>query len=667
MRMRKKIKSTILSIMLIIAMMAPTLVVEASTVSPPGKNGIQIIWSRSEDATTQTFTVKNNSGEAVECDFSDEEGMYQKVPVEAGGSKILSMAFDVYNYGYVEVYSTESGELLHSMTTPSTHEIYVDYVDEDGNLLKIANQKEDGLVYNSVYEGFTFNFTVPIDTFVDTDGTVFKLATNQDKVIPIYYGQQVYEVNFELYKYPDEWANVSLVNESNVDLKYGNWVTSKKIEDGGSQTWNVPKTLDFNDGRVYKLDESQFDELQQYKNITVVAGDNDYAVTINYYTGDSSAPLYDLDIYYDLDVTQVKGDYSVTIDYVDEDGKLISRQFENSNTEQTELQDFNLYTYVKRITNSGDNQVVTYYTPEKTKIEGHDPQSITQYYQIKCTKFDEQKSHDWQVIAVDMNGNTLKKYDAQTIQPDGEAYHTVERSIMKDGKEFIVDGNVPDELRGVYNQDRVTKIKYREVGVDFEKEYDVKVQFMNVTDWNLLDIEKTVQAKYEDGGVQIQTLSTMVVDNKEYVRLNGQEDVIDHQWDSNQRVHTIYYRDINDDTNADTYVTREEHYDVVIDEDGTETLVETPSTILVNDETGQEIMLDEQGVPLAENIGDKNVPKSKASSKEDDDKETVASAQPNWPVMISLAALALALIIGAAFFVAKKKKKVNDVEENDQN
>ena len=76
----------------------------------------------------------------------------------------------------------------------------------------------------------------------------------------------------------------------------------------------------------------------------------------------------------------------------------------------------------------------------------------------------------------------------------------------------------------------------------------------------------------EAGSAQVASPQNYEANGKQYVRLSGQSDVVNHDFYSAQRTYTIYYRDVNDEQNVDTVVTQE---DVVTSEnlvdDGTQT------------------------------------------------------------------------------------------------
>ena len=146
---------------------------------------------------------------------------------------------------------------------------------------------------------------------------------------------------------------------------------------------------------------------------------------------------------------------------------------------------------------------------------------------------------------------------------DATATYAVPQSFEADGVKYVPVNGTPSEYTFTYGADdeRVVNVYYVPEGYTPEESYDITIQYVNIADRKVItSTTQTIEpptAADRLGDVSIETPATFVGDDgNTYVRLDGQEAPIQHGYYTSYRTYTVYYRDINDNLNAGTVITR---------------------------------------------------------------------------------------------------------------
>ena len=86
--------------------------------------------------------------------------------------------------------------------------------------------------------------------------------------------------------------------------------------------------------------------------------------------------------------------------------------------------------------------------------------------------------------------------------------------------------------------------------------YDVTVQYVNLANNEVITTKTYTSSPDQTKDLEIATDATISVNGTDYVRLDGQDAPIYHNYYSNYRTYTVYYRDVNDDLTANVVITR---------------------------------------------------------------------------------------------------------------
>ena len=86
--------------------------------------------------------------------------------------------------------------------------------------------------------------------------------------------------------------------------------------------------------------------------------------------------------------------------------------------------------------------------------------------------------------------------------------------------------------------------------------YDVTVQYVNLANNEVITTKSYTSSPDQTSDLEIATDATISVGGTDYVRLDGQDAPIYHNYYSNYRTYTVYYRDVNDDLTANVVITR---------------------------------------------------------------------------------------------------------------
>lgn len=206
--------------------------------------------------------------------------------------------------------------------------------------------------------------------------------------------------------------------------------------------------------------------------------------------------------------------------------------------------------------------------------------------------------------------------------------------------------------------------------------YDITVQYLNIADGQVLKTQTiTIDPEMTDY-VEILGEERFTLDGNEYVRLNGQETAIRHAYFTPTRTYTIYYRDVNDELNANVTVQRVQIIDTerVVTVPGTTVITAAPATTVVDEEGGAPTTTVDLGVGAGDGtavIGDEATPLATMEGQttgderviEDNENPLTAGAEPgselgiNAIAGIALSAAALAALGAALFLWLRWRKK----------
>ena len=203
--------------------------------------------------------------------------------------------------------------------------------------------------------------------------------------------------------------------------------------------------------------------------------------------------------------------------------------------------------------------------------------------------------------------------------------------------------------------------------------YDIQVRYQNVADGSILRTQTySVNAEMTDF-LTVVGDERFSEDGEEYVRLPGQETGIRHAFFSPTRVYTIYYRNVNDQLNANTVIRRTQIIDspraaVAGTVGGGVTAAPVaaaapatgaaaaPADAGVAPGDGA-VVLNDDGNPLANPEG-----LSTAEERIADDENPLASGAVNMPLVGGIAAVAGLAAILLLFALWRKKKAASDSE-----
>lgn len=153
------------------------------------------------------------------------------------------------------------------------------------------------------------------------------------------------------------------------------------------------------------------------------------------------------------------------------------------------------------------------------------------------------------------------KFDLAKYVKDN--FDSDDMSITIDGVKYVPVNGTESSYAIEFGSgaDRDINIYYVPEGYTPEESYDITIQYVNIADRKVItSTTQTIEpptAADRLGDVSIETPATFVGDDgNTYVRLDGQEAPIQHGYYTSYRTYTVYYRDINDNLNAGTVITR---------------------------------------------------------------------------------------------------------------
>lgn len=627
------------------------------------------ISAKAADEFSMYIDVKNKMHVAVLENNSTLELMFE-VDEDSTGAKIVEKT----EVGPNETVSKEFG-----ITIEGTMRAYW-WNDTRGEWVFLDSEKIEGQHYYSVdyyYNGeviatagagmvkFGSSATVPLDSeFATDDGKEWQLVDKTQPVMVVPYGTEQAIVEVEPYEDEPEEYGVYFIDRNNNTIKSVMDESKDKIpfdKGNGYVEVEIPESFTTDDGKEYVL---------------VDEGIKPGKLKINYY---DEVKFYD--IAYDLVEQEEKGPYKVDVilKSADADGNpliQIGYNFFNTDTEATDDVEF-IPDKEVRVRNLAEGTTTVYELIGPDKIT-HNPDSDLRSYEILYKEVNKLEAYDWIIQLKDTSGNIIKVVREPIAIGETKPYEA-EMTFDDHGKSYILDEKAPKLYSHTHGDDQVTDIYYHEADVDYPSSYDIQVQYMNITDNEILKEAEPITVLASEGGVDIVSPENYEADGREFVRLNGQKDIRRHNYYSKQRTFTIYYRDVNDVHNANAVVTIEDPLldpVVIQDPDTVDTEVDTVvaggdtgadvtapavdegasgvNTLITNEDTGETVVFNDEAVPQADSVGesvtntDDQVPKAKAQ---------VASVTSSLPFIIGVSAAGLAILLLILLFFYKRKKE----------
>ena len=534
-----------------------------------------IVGIVAETSGIQQFRLTSDNLDDLYFEF--KVGSEVRNPDYAFEGNILTVKDGTTNYT-VNVYSELSGRYLTFSTSRLEHN-YAVYYNYGGTEVLV-----DSGTVRKASGGITH--TAPLQT--EYQGTLYEFSgTERERSRVISYGTDEYVFNYNVYDPEPRMATVTLVDEKG----------------------NVLKTYTESVG-LHDEVEFQLDEKLEINNRSYTKVDPRNKIIVNF-----TSPIVEYTVVYRADDEVNTDPYSVRIQYVDSNtGSVLGEDFLTVTADDIST-DATLQFAVPAELQITDNGAVSYYRladGEETVIDHAASDYQTSIYQVSYTLIDEETAYTWSIRLIDTaTGNILQTID-QTVEPGTSVTFEPETQITVDDVDYVLDPGMSNRYEHAYSDaSRILYVYYNEEGSPALQDYDLTIRYRSVTTDEV--IYETTQTATVSGASVIDAPETYSVDDVEYVKLQGQDN-ISHEFYSPQRTYTIYYRDANDIQNADTVVTQEEivttvepvYVDEVVDvteaEEGTAAAgtTEGTTTVLANEETGDVTTLTDEGVPLAD-------------------------------------------------------------------
>ncbi|MDL2249346.1 hypothetical protein LJC51_01685 [Lachnospiraceae bacterium OttesenSCG-928-J05] len=667
--MKKRVMALLLSLLMLFNLfLIPGEEAEAADETVP------VSWQMNDNSGhvstwTQTFTATNNAPVALNYQLlnSNNDVIDGKAGTIGVGQTIsVSCAYDLYAVLYVY----EEDE-------------YGEYEMGYGESIMQHDVKINTLVNGQVVESyddivdFGYNYTMEVPTIIEEtvngERKYFQLEgnginLNQDyHMFTVSYGQKTYNFNYVPHEPAPVDAYVYLYNEeSGSEIHKDGWQSKKPIAYDKTVEYEIPVEFESR-GITYKLSDNQSANLQN-----VDGNDAIKKLVVGYFDEEII-----LDVNYIPQETEFKGAYEIKMYNIvkgpNGSRSVIGVRSATANTENADESQNIKYTPDKYvyIRNTNDSSVKMYELVGPTEINHNQADYKNKIKDIEYKLVDSKGDYEWRIVLQDITGGLKQvvrmpiKFDEATEQ--NPATYEAEEVITINGEKYVIASNQASKLTHKYGDNPTSYVNYNKVGVNVQEEYEVEVNYLNVTDNKMIET-KTLKASVDNLRMVIQSPETIEVGESSYVRLNGQENEREHNYYSTRRAYTIYYRDINDEENADIIVTEE----VIVEQpyytdDGE--LVDggtTTNTILTNESTGETEILDEGGVPLGEGLG------SKSTAKDGEVPKATLARNTNTlfgslPFIVGTIIAGLAILLTLVLFFAKRKKAIGEGDSSDQN
>ena len=178
-------------------------------------------------------------------------------------------------------------------------------------------------------------------------------------------------------------------------------------------------------------------------------------------------------------------------------------------------------------------------------------------YWVPYNLVDETQSASWTVELVNgaaSPGSQDRSLGSQTIA-SGETFTA--KSIRKDGTTYVPVGGEQTYSAPESGYFPIRYVYYVPEGYSTaEQDYELTVQYVNAADGSVIAARQVAVCAEGSSDVEISAPETLEQDGASYVRLDGQEQAIRHDFYSSERTYTFYYRDVDDDLSAQTVITR---------------------------------------------------------------------------------------------------------------
>lgn len=656
--MKKRCYSFLLTLVLIFsAVLVPSLGAHAATVG--------VYAAVSPDPSYQVFYISSDDWAHTRYDLYDGTN-WQYGLVPSGSELRLSpnVDYDIYVYQIDDAGNPVTDDAYARSMLAHSYSVNYKLYDTAGNLVKTTTEETGSI-------GMGESFVFDADGVIVEDGKEYELSSSYTQRV-VEYGIGSYSFEYREYSPDPETAYVYYVDDRGNVLKRNDIVLNYY---GGDSVFNVESNIEI-DGRKYtKLNGPE-------------------KITLNYFS-----PVLDYDIVYVEDAPAVAYPYSVKINYIDRaTGNVIGNQFETITADDSQYEAINFVAPNSLEITSGAD--VLYYHSNDVTVS-HTPDGTVRIYDVYYDLFDSQSPYVWTIKLVDSVSGALLGQEQISVGVDETVRYVPEVTLTSGEHTYILDSSMATAYERNYadTSSRILYIYYNEEGSIVEGSQDITISFRSVSDNTELYSETATVAAGETYSVD--TPESYTVDGKEYVRLAGQSDSIQHNYYSPQRSYTVYYRDVNDLQNVDTVVTVEDviYYDnpverivyndvPVEDIEYVDVVVPAPAgqtnTVITNNNTGDVTTIEPEQTPLAPNAPETKAPETqetKAPESETtapagettvlDDEEVPLAANPvdealqttdsNSGISAWMIALIVIIVIAAAAIVVYivRKRKTN--------
>ncbi|MFV0364416.1 MAG: hypothetical protein ACK5LL_15205 [Suipraeoptans sp.] len=649
----KRIGALVLSLMLILGLVLPS--VENADAAEMLETPATITSTLSSDYNSYVFTVEiKNASLDYYYQLYDDSGLVvntTKLPAD-GIVEINDVGNDYTIIVFAEDPLDEDAfysELQARSEVSHPYSVYYSYDNGNG---KIKEKFDGGVVYigdRLLWEA---------DYEISRDGKIYEIDGADSTYIE--FGTSEVVFNYKPYDPESVEAVITYVDTSGKVIGDGQKETLEYY--GGDVTLTLPQTLEIEDNGV------------KYTYNKVTRTDE---IILNY-----SSSKINYEIEYRLEEEEQTGPFTVYVSYIEEGSNATLSSLKYT------IDPLNPSTHIiptqPASFESLRNGIYSYY--EVVDASSLDI-TVTDFnvidYNIVYKKVASDEPYTWTVTMMDATGERpiAIKTARYTVKPDmTPVRHTVE-SIIQDenGNNYVLTKGYEKEYTHTYGDDekqgRTLIVYYNPVGRDAELEYEVTVQYRNVTTDEVFN-EKTVMASAGET-LEIDLPAEIETEDTTLVKLSGQgdinnENVVSHSYYSPRRNYILYYRDINDIQNLDSVVYTINPIDVVnetiVGEDNPNadilTALQVTSgaagetlTVVSNETTGETTTYTEEGVPLADSIDqdDEEVPQAKGQT---------ASVTSSTPFVVG-GIIAGLLILGLILLFLKKRRQATVVNDTD--